>query len=166
MATAEKESTKQLTVSLDPVSVLSRLLGLLLIWAALSKISDINEFLNALAAYQIGLPLVLLKAIAIVLPWVELICGMLLIVSPEKPEALSLTLVMFGVFLLATAQAWLRGLNITCGCFDLSLFGIGHGHPVAKVVESVWFAFFRNLALTGLACWLFRKVWTKTSATG
>jgi len=31
---------------------------------------------------------------------------------------------LFAVFTVATGIAWARGLHISCGCFDLGIFGI------------------------------------------
>jgi hypothetical protein len=62
------------------------------------------------------------------------------------------------LFVLATGQAWARGLDIACGCFDLTVLGLPKNVPsVAHFLESVAFAFFRNLVLTALAVFLLRK---------
>ena len=130
-------------------------LGLLLLWAAISKIANLTAFLGSLYAYALPLPNDSLKVIAIILPWVELLCGLLLIANLWPETTLVVVGLLFGVFLLATGQAWARGLKISCGCFDLSIFGVDKDHSkLVKFIESPGFAFVRNLGLTGAVLFL------------
>ena len=131
------------------------LFGVLLLWAAVSKLANPTEFLGSIYGYELPLPRSWLQAVAIVLPWVELLCGLMLLTGFGVAAALLLSVAMMIVFVLATGQAWVRGLDIACGCFDLKVFGLAEKWPgVVKFLESVAFAFFRNLALTALAGWL------------
>lgn len=131
------------------------LLGLLLLWAAVSKLANPTEFLGSIYGYELPLPRGWLQVTAVVLPWVELLCGLMLVTGFGAVTALLLAVAMMVVFVLATGQAWLRGLDIACGCFDLKIFGLAENWPgLVKFLESVAFAFFRNLALTALAGWL------------
>lgn len=126
-------------------------LGLLLLWAAVSKIANLTTFLGSLYAYELPLPSSSLKVVAIVLPWVELLCGLLLLANVWPETTLVLVGVLFGVFVLATGQAWARGLDIACGCFDLSIFGVDKEHSkLITFIESPGFAFVRNVALSGV----------------
>ena len=85
-------------------------------------------------------------------------CGLMLLANYWTESALVCALGLMTVFLLATGQAWIRGLNISCGCFDLNIFGIGANYPkLAKFLESVGFAFMRNLALTAVIVLLLRR---------
>lgn len=153
---------KQVTTDRIP-RLLAGLLGVLMLWAAISKIANITEFLGSIYAYELPLPQQLLKAAAVVLPWVELLCGLLLVAGLWTETALGLVTAMLAVFVVATGQAWARGLDIACGCFDLTMLGLPENIPsVSKFLESVAFAFFRNLALTALAVYLLRKA-TRTS---
>jgi putative oxidoreductase len=138
--------------------VLQVLLGLLLLWAAVSKIAKPIDFLGSVYAYELPLPRPLLRFVAVFLPWTELICGLLLISGVALDAALLLVTSLFVMFVAATAQAWARGLAISCGCFDLEIFGLGKRFPeLITFLESVGFAFFRNLILTGLAFFLLRR---------
>jgi putative oxidoreductase len=133
-------------------------LGLLLLWAAVSKLANPTEFLGSLYAYKLPLPKPALQMVAVILPWVELLCGLLLVVNFWSESALACTAGLFVVFLLATGQAWARQLNISCGCFDLKVFGLHESHPkLVKFLESPGFAFCRNLALISLTIFLLRK---------
>jgi putative oxidoreductase len=142
------------------------LLGLLLLWAAVSKLANPTEFLGSIYGYELPLPRGWLQATAVILPWVELLCGLMLLTGFGAVAALLLATAMMVVFVLATGQAWLRGLDIACGCFDLKIFGIAEHWPgFVKFLESVAFAFFRNLALTALAVWLLWRA-PRPSASG
>lgn len=124
-------------------------LGALLVWAALSKIANLQDFYISIAAYELPLPGALIRLTAMILPWLELLCGLLLLAGVWTRAALVWALVMFGVFIVATGQAWARGLDISCGCFNLRAFGLdpAGGRSLVKFVESVGFAFFRALLL-------------------
>jgi putative oxidoreductase len=132
------------------------LLGALFLWAAVSKLANPTEFLGSVYAYQFPLPRGWLKFAAVVLPWVELLTALMLLAGFWLEAALSLTFLLLSVFFLGTGQAWLRGLSISCGCFDLNLVGLGNAENLKKVLESVGFAFVRNGLLAGLSFFLLR----------
>jgi len=128
------------------------LLAVLMLWAAVSKLANPTAFLGSMYAYELPLPKGLLQLAAVVLPWVELLCGLLLLAGLWKDTALLTVTALFVVFLLATGQAWLRGLDISCGCFNLEVLGLSEKWSgVVRFLESVAFAFCRNLVLTCLA---------------
>lgn len=132
------------------------LLGLLLVWAALGKLANLQEFYVTLAAYRLPLPQSLLRGVGIVLPWMELLCGLLLIAGTRTVAALAWSLAMFATFVVCTGQAWFRGLKIACGCLDLRFVGIQPGAPTAVLLESVEIAFLRSAVLAfaaGLLLW-------------
>jgi putative oxidoreductase len=135
------------------------ILGVMLAGASLSKIANPQEFFVSMAAYQTPLPAVLLRLAAMILPWLELLCGLLLLGRIWMRPALVWSLVMFAVFVVMTGQAWARGLEISCGCFNLKAFGLDPtgGKPFVKFIESVGVAFVRALLLFLGAFYLFRS---------
>ena len=133
------------------------LLGAVLVWAALGKVANPQEFYTALLAYRLPLPALALQATAAILPWLELICGLLLIANLRTRAALAWAVVLFAIFALATGHAWMRGLDIACGCVDLRLLGIEPGSALARWLESAGFACVRAVVLLGLAGGLFRS---------
>ncbi len=142
------------------------LLGFLLLWAAVSKLANPTEFLGSIYAYQLPLPRTLLQAAAVVLPWLELLCGLLLLAGFWRQTALLIVTGLMVLFVIATGQAWARGLNIACGCFNLKIFGLNESFPViVRFLESVAFAFFRNLLLAGLAGFLLRQSLRRSGET-
>ena len=145
--------------------VLRYLLALLLLWAAISKLARPTDFLASLYAYQLPLPRDLLKFAAVVLPWTELLCGLLLLGRVWVETALTVTAALFVLFVLSTGQAWARHLDISCGCFDFGIFGLdARTSGAVRFLESVGFAFIRNLALTAAAVFLLWKEFTGTGA--
>ena len=133
------------------------LLGALMLWAAVSKLADPTEFLSSIYAYQMPLPPSLLQGAAVVLPWLELLCGLLLLANVWSETALATVIGLLVIFVLATGQAWARGLDISCGCFNLEVFGADRSSKLLKFIESASFAFFRNLVLVSLAGLLLRR---------
>ena len=71
----------------------------------------------------------LLKTTAIVLPWVELLCGLLLLAGFWSQTALLIVTGLLVGFVIATGQAWVRGIDIACGCFNLKIFGLTDHFP-------------------------------------
>lgn len=140
------------------------LLGLLLVWAALGKLANLQEFHVTLAAYRLPLPPSLLRGAGMVLPWLELLCGLLLLGGMRKRAALTWSLVMFLTFFVCTGQAWFRGLKITCGCLDLRIVGIQPGSPAVAMLESVEFAFLRSLVLAVVAGFLLWRILKEEAA--
>jgi uncharacterized membrane protein len=130
---------------------------LLLLWAALSKLANLQDFYGNLIAYRLPLPGAFLRTAAICLPWLELLCGLMLLARVRMEVALVWALLLFSVFVLATGQAWARGLDISCGCFNLQLLGLGESEGLAKFFHSVSFAFFRALLLAAGAVYLLRQ---------
>jgi len=133
------------------------LLGVLLVWAALSKLANLQDFYGGLLAYHLPLPDFFLRAVAACLPWLELLCGLMLLSQVRSEAALVWALLLFSIFVLATGQAWARGLDISCGCFNLQLLGLGENEGVGRFLHSVQFAFFRALLLAAGAIYLLRS---------
>ncbi len=91
-------------------------LGLVFIYASVHKIRDPVAFAGSVAAYKI-LPYGLNFLVAAILPWVELICGLLLVIGYKVKAAASIVIAMNLVFIVALSSTIVRGLDIDCGCF-------------------------------------------------
>jgi len=99
------------------IALLARLyLGGLFVHASWHKILHPHTFALDVATYQI-LPLVLVNLFALVLPWVELLSGIMLIVGFRTRAASLLVTGMMVMFMVALGSALARGLNMSCGCF-------------------------------------------------
>lgn len=91
-------------------------LGLVFMYAGIIKIMDPIAFAGSVAAYQI-LPYGLNYLVAAILPWVEVLCGLLLVIGCRIRAAACLIIAMNLVFVVALASTIVRGLDIDCGCF-------------------------------------------------
>ncbi len=91
-------------------------LGLVFIYASIHKIRDPVAFAGAVAAYNI-LPYGLNFLVAAILPWVELISGLLLVIGYRVKAAASIVIAMNLFFIVALSSTIVRGLDIDCGCF-------------------------------------------------
>lgn len=92
------------------------ILGGLFIYAGWLKIADPVLFAGSVAAYKI-LPPFGNYLVAATLPWVEFLCGLLLILGVRTRASATIVLLMNLVFTVALASAIIRGLDIDCGCF-------------------------------------------------
>ena len=91
-------------------------LGVVFIYAALLKIADPVAFAGSVAAYHI-LPYFASYLTAAVLPFLELVCGLLLVCGYRVKGGALIIVGMNLVFMAALASALVRGLDIDCGCF-------------------------------------------------
>lgn len=137
---------ERLCLALD---VLARLiLGVVFVYASFSKIQDPGVFAVSVANYQM-LPPSLVRVVALVLPMVELLSGLVLLLSAVEllvgrrflftrwsREAAALIAVMMVVFLVGLTQAAIRGLDISCGCFG-SDGDAGRSELIGTIVRDV-----------------------------
>ena len=91
-------------------------LGLVFVVASIDKIHNPDGFAEAIANYRL-LPYEFIHGIAIVLPWIEVVTGILLLLGIWTRANALITSLMLLVFIFAIAQALWRALDISCGCF-------------------------------------------------
>ena len=92
------------------------IVGFVFIFAAVSKVSEPEEFARAISNYKL-LPIYLINILAIVLPWIEICAGILLVFGISVKENSAILSGLLLVFIIAIAISLVRGLNIDCGCF-------------------------------------------------
>ena len=96
------------------------MLGIVFIWAGSGKIFDPEGFAKIIQNYLI-LPSFLINPAAIILPWLEFSCGLMLISGYfVKGSALIVNLLMI-IFMSAFIINIFRGIDVSCGCFSLSI---------------------------------------------
>jgi putative oxidoreductase len=86
------------------------------IYAGAIKALDPVQFASDIDNYKI-LPWPISVSLAFYLPWLEIFCGVALVVRLLYRGALSILTALILVLTLATVAAKVRGLDITCGCF-------------------------------------------------
>jgi len=91
-------------------------IGGVFIYASMYKIGYPVEFAQNIASYQI-VPFWAVNLLAIVMPWTELICGILLVVGLRSKSAVAIIAGMLLLFTLAILLSLLRSIPIGCGCF-------------------------------------------------
>jgi uncharacterized membrane protein YphA (DoxX/SURF4 family) len=92
-------------------------LGGVFVAASLYKIRNPYDFALNIATYQI-LPLETINVFAIVVPWIELLAGVMLIAGLWTRENALLILGMMVMFTAALGIALSRGYEMSCGCFS------------------------------------------------
>ena len=99
------------------VFLIRLVIGVVFVYAAISKIAHPDEFARIIYNYHI-LPGGVINLFALFLPWAELLCGVMLITGYWHKSA---TVILGGltiVFIAALSVALFRGVNIECGCFS------------------------------------------------
>lgn len=105
-------------------------LGLIFLYAGFEKAREAQLFVVAVENYRL-LPDFLAPLMALVLPWVEMVAGVLLISGYRALPAVTLINLMLVVFILALSISFFRGLNIDCGCFSVNITESKHSLVVA-----------------------------------
>ena len=95
-------------------------LGAIFIIAALPKIADPPSFAHMIYNYRI-LPAGLINISSLVMPWVELLCGIALVLGVWRRPALAIVTILLVLFVAAISFNLARGNAIDCGCFNVSL---------------------------------------------
>lgn len=126
-------------------------LGIVWIWASVSKISDPRTFVQAVRAYD-ATPEWLSKAIGYGLPVLEFALGVLLILGIAVRIAAATSGVLLVVFLIGIIEVAARGIKLECGCF-------GDG-GVTDTGTAYTLDILRDLGLLVLAVYL--VVWSMT----
>ncbi len=91
-------------------------LAAVFIYAGVAKGLDPAAFAGAIDGYRL-LPHPAGAALASYLPWIEIAAGLGVLWPRLRLGAFSLLFFLCLVFGIAIASAWIRGLDITCGCF-------------------------------------------------
>lgn len=99
-----------------PLKMLRLGLGALFLFSGALKLSDPGAFRASIAAYEL-LPEKLGGLLAWYLPALEVVCGTALMLGRARRAAAGIVLALLLIFTMAIASAWLRGLDIRCGCF-------------------------------------------------
>jgi len=120
-------------------------LGLVFIYAGLLKTRDPIAFAGSVAAYKL-LPYFLNYLVAVTIPWVELTCGIFLLIGYRVRAAAGITAAMNILFIILLASTIMRGLDIDCGCFRQG------GEKT-----SAWIAIMRDILFLSAALILFTE---------
>jgi uncharacterized membrane protein YphA (DoxX/SURF4 family) len=113
------------------------LVAAIFISAGISKVLNPGDFARDIDNYRM-LPYLFVTIMAIILPWLEILCGIFLIIRKWEKGAAFTLLVLTLMFLIAMSFAIVRGLDITCGCFAMTAEGTKVGYT-RLVQDSILF---------------------------
>jgi len=108
------------------------LVAVTFIFAGVGKIINPAHFAEDINNYRM-LPYLLVTILAVVLPWLEVLCGLFLIIGFWRKGAALILLALSFIFFIAISSAMIRGLDISCGCFAVSPEAIKIGYK--RLVE-------------------------------
>lgn len=122
-------------------------LAAVFIYSGYIKADDPVAFAGQVANYQL-LPYAWNYLVATTLPYLELLCGFLLLFNQRVRPAVSVLFVLNLFFMLVLSSAIVRGLDIDCGCFN----------PDAETKTSPLYALWRDagLLLLMISTWMLR----------
>ena len=126
-----------------PWRIVALIIGGIFIYAGVIKAMDPVGFANDIDNYKI-LPWPLTVRLAFYLPWLEILCGLAVILGLLYRGGLLILTMLISIFIIASVIAKARGLDITCGCF---------GHA------SKYVSFFGHLALDFVLLALLVALW-------
>jgi uncharacterized membrane protein YphA (DoxX/SURF4 family) len=119
--------------------IVAIIIGALFIYAGVVKAIDPAEFARDIDNYKM-LPWQLSVWMGLYLPWLEIFCGLALIVRILYRGSVFVLTALMSLFIVITIIARMRGLDISCGCF---------GHA-SKYLSFAWHLALDFLLLGGL----------------
>jgi len=125
--------------------------GGVFVYASIDKIIHPGQFADMVYNYRM-LPYFIINFFAVILPWIELVIGLCLILGPFSDAASAVTGALLIMFIISSAAALVRGLDISCGCFTTSGEGARAGWEViitnifliSMLAQSFFFALLRQ----------------------
>lgn len=118
-------------------------LGGIFVYASSSKLVDPRPFVTIIWNYRL-LPPGAVNAVAIFLPWLELLVGIGLIVGLRRRAAAAWATALLVAFTAALLINAVRGLDVACGCFSTS----------SEDTSNAWLLVLRDLPMLAAAAWL------------
>jgi len=130
---------------------LRMLLAAFFVYASHDKIASPAGFAKIVYQWQVAGPLAS-NLVAVTLPWVELVAGLLLIVGVWRREAALVIALLLVVFLAAAASVLARGIDVVnCGCVSVAKEAVDAAWPPAWMKGVGWFLVARNLLMLAAA---------------
>ncbi|MFD5868085.1 MauE/DoxX family redox-associated membrane protein [Corynebacterium sp. NPDC060344] len=140
---------------LNLISFIARF-GLAAVWLWSGSVKLVNplDSEQAIAAYEL-LPEGATVALAVVLPAVELVLGLMLLLGVFLRGAGAVSAIILLAFILGVASAWARGLSIDCGCFG------GGGYNADAGAASYLTSIGRDMLFLAMAAWTVWRPFTR-----
>lgn len=119
------------------------ILGGVFLWAGVTKIVNPGQFAALVSNYQF-FPPEIIPAIAVLLPWIEVVCGAMLVVNRLTVGGALIASALLAAFIGLHAISLMRGIDVACGCLSLS----------NEAGSDIWLSIFRNVLLMGAGIWI------------
>ena len=129
------------------VSLVRLVLVAAFLLAAIPKIQDPVAFAISVESYRILTGQAVLW-VALVLPWLELVIGFGLLIPKMRRASSLLIILLLSIFVGLHASAWIRGLDIDCGCY-----------AIESVSSNYFLLISRNCALIIAAVFVLTRDW-------
>ncbi len=97
------------------ILVIRTFIGIIFIFFGVAKIADPSQFANEIGNYGMT-PDFITHLMALILPWAEMIVGVLLLFGIYQNENGLLATLMLVMFTFGVIVAFASGLDINCGC--------------------------------------------------
>jgi len=114
------------------------LFGITFVYASYHKIIEPAHFAKIIYGYYL-FPEFIINLIAIILPYLELICGITLILGIYPRSALLILESMLFSFIVALSINLIRGHNFDCGCFSFGEPGYDYSVLHLLVRDVIYF---------------------------
>lgn len=124
---------RRILTSKELALILRLYIGGIFIYASLYKINYAVEFTETIANYQL-VPYWSVNFLAVTLPWLELICGLMLVAGFRAKSATVILGILMFMFTVAVLVNVLRDAPINCGCFSTSDDLIGWNTVLRDVI--------------------------------
>lgn len=140
--------TKEPTISTTLYWMARIFFGGLFVYSSLHKIFDPLGFAKIIYNYQMT-PSYFINLIAITMPYVELLCGLMLIFGVFRIGALATIEFLLVFFTIIIGINILRGIDFTCGCFSNSTEQSFWNRPIIS--------FLKNFVLIAVGAYLIKR---------
>jgi len=117
-------------------------LGAIFVAASLPKLLDPPSFAQMIYNYRL-VPGGAINAIALLMPWLELLSGVALILGIWRRPAAAMIGAMLLVFIVAISINLARDNAVNCGCFDLTSASKSHD----ELISEMWWVVTRDIGM-------------------
>jgi uncharacterized membrane protein YphA (DoxX/SURF4 family) len=107
-------------------------LGAIFVAASIPKIIDPPSFAHMIYNYRL-MPGWSLNAIALGMPWLEMLCGLALILGVWRKSAASIIGALLIAFIISLSIKLARDNAVNCGCFDMTSANKSHEELIAEM---------------------------------
>jgi putative oxidoreductase len=105
--------------------------GIIFIYSGCLKVGDPSQFLVSIRSFHF-LPDPFAAWMALALPWLEIFAGLAVLTGWLRQGGLLLLNASLVIFAFALISAWVRKLDIECGCFGTSHGATNIGHALLR----------------------------------